>query len=309
MAEQVLQRHYKTQLWVDLTLGMTKLQREEHIQQQAIQAAAQAKANGLNRSYKFEDTHSINLVKGRTDDGMAFTKTRNISLGETAYDVVLQSNESDLDDIFNKPYSNDKGSNGVNFNMDEFHRQLGQTIPRKQTSLSASTSKSSATSDQKEGQDVEMGNNDEVPGSVGGSGDKVRHTVLTQEPIKTSLQTTEASPSKDQALIPYGSEGLDPGGRMRFATERRHSAHEVRRATRYRSGGVSNSRNRIGTLTPTEKLQYEEIIAGIGYNTSQGKIKQQRRLNRGKNNDSNNTEEGSDNNDKANPEIERQEHQ
>jgi hypothetical protein len=93
---------------------------------------------------------------------------------------------------------------------------------------------------------------------------------------------------------------------MRFTTEQRHSAHEVRRAARYCSGGVSNSRNRIGTLTPTEKLQYEEIIAGIGYNTSQGNIKQQRRLNRGKNNDSNNTKEGSDNDNKANPEIERQ---
>ncbi len=91
--------------------------------------------------------------------------------------------------------------------------------------------------------------------------------------------------------------------------EQRHSSHKVWRAARYCSGGVSNSRNRIGTLTPTEKLQYEEIIAGIKYDTSQGKIKQQRRLNRGKNSDSNNTKEGSDNDDKENPEIERQEHQ
>jgi hypothetical protein len=113
---------------------MTKLQREEHVWQQAIQAAAQAKADGLNRSYNFEDTHSINPVKGRTDDDMAFTKTRNISLGGTTYDVVLQSDESNLDDIFNNPYSNNKGSNGVNFNMEEVHCQLGQTTPHKQTS-------------------------------------------------------------------------------------------------------------------------------------------------------------------------------
>jgi hypothetical protein len=31
----------------DLTLGMTKFQREEHARQQAIQASAQAKADGL----------------------------------------------------------------------------------------------------------------------------------------------------------------------------------------------------------------------------------------------------------------------
>ncbi len=41
-AEKVLQRHNETQLWVDLTLGMTKLQREEHVWQQAIQVVAQA---------------------------------------------------------------------------------------------------------------------------------------------------------------------------------------------------------------------------------------------------------------------------
>ncbi len=102
---------------------------------------------------------------------MAFTKTRNISLGETAYDVIKQSNKSDLDDIFNNPYSNNKGSNGLNSNMDKVHHQLGQTTPCKQMSLSTLTSNSSATSDQKEGQDVKMGNNDKVPGSAGGGGD------------------------------------------------------------------------------------------------------------------------------------------
>jgi hypothetical protein len=70
---------------------------------------------------------------------------------------------------------------------------------------------------------------------------------------------------------------------MRFATEQRRSTHKVRRASRYRSGGVNNSRNRIETLTTTDKLQYEEIIAGIGYGVNQGKIRQQRGRNREKN--------------------------
>ncbi len=39
-AEQVLQRHAETQWWVDLTLRMTKLQKEEYACQQAIQAEA-----------------------------------------------------------------------------------------------------------------------------------------------------------------------------------------------------------------------------------------------------------------------------
>ncbi len=96
---------------------------------------------------------------------------------------------------------------------------------------------------------------------------------------------------------------------MRFAMEQRRSTHEVRRAARYCSGGVNDSRNRIGTLTTTDKLQYEEIVAGIGYDANQGKIRQQRGLNREKNKDSNSTDEGSDNNDKVNPEIKRRERQ
>jgi hypothetical protein len=100
-AEQVLQRHDQTQLWVDLTLGMTKRQKEEHERQQATQVTAKAKAIGLDRSYNFEDAHSINLVEGHPNNGTAFTKTRNVSLGETAHDIVLQGDESDLEDIFN----------------------------------------------------------------------------------------------------------------------------------------------------------------------------------------------------------------
>ncbi len=94
-----------------MTLGMTKRQKEEHEWQQATQATAKAKADGLSHSYNFEDAHSINPVEGRPDNGIAFTKTRNVSLGETAYDVVLQSDESDLEDIFSNPFSNDKDNN------------------------------------------------------------------------------------------------------------------------------------------------------------------------------------------------------
>jgi hypothetical protein len=126
-AEQVLQRHDQTQLWVDLTLGMTKHQKEEHEWQQAIQAMARAKANGLNLSYNFKDAHSINLVEGHPGNGTDFTKTRNVSLGETAYDVVMQSDESDLEDIFSNPYSNNKVNNGVNLEMNEVHCQTGKT--------------------------------------------------------------------------------------------------------------------------------------------------------------------------------------
>jgi hypothetical protein len=165
VAEQVLQRHNKTQLWVDLTLGMTKLQKEEYVWQQAIQATAQANANGLDWSYNFEDIHSINTVEGRPNDSTAFTKTRNVSLGETAYDKVLQSNKSDLEDIFNNPYSNDKDTNSVNLKIDKVHHQMGRAMPCPRSSLSeegGSNSKSSVASDQEEGQDALMSSNEET---------------------------------------------------------------------------------------------------------------------------------------------------
>ena len=44
VAEQVLQNHNNTQHWVDITLGMTQRQKEEH----ECQQAAQAKTAGIN---------------------------------------------------------------------------------------------------------------------------------------------------------------------------------------------------------------------------------------------------------------------
>ncbi len=76
----------------------------------------------------------------------------------------------------------------------------------------------------------------------------------------------------------------------------RHSAHGVWRATRHHSGGVNNNRISIGTLTSTQKLQYDKIILGIGYETSQGKIKQDYKYKKHKNNDSNSIDKKTDSN-------------
>jgi hypothetical protein len=102
-AEQVLQNHDNT--WVDLTLGMTQCQKEEY----KCQQAAQAKTAGLDWKYNFDEEHSVDPVAGRADDGTAFTLTRNISLGDTAYDMVaVDDDRSDLDDILNDPYDNEE---------------------------------------------------------------------------------------------------------------------------------------------------------------------------------------------------------
>jgi hypothetical protein len=228
-AEQVLPRHDQTQLWVDLTLGMTKHHKEEHEWWQATQSMAKAKANGLDCSYNFKDAHSINLVEGCPDNGIAFTKTRNVSLGETAYDIVLQNDESDLEDIFNNPYSDDEDINRVNLKMNEVHCQTGKTRDCSRLSSSeegGSKSKASAASELEEEQDAAMGNtkealgsqdatmsnNEEAPGSAGGGGDTISHVALAQDLAKTMLQAMETTSSQDQVPIPNGSKGLAPVG-------------------------------------------------------------------------------------------------
>ena len=96
--------------------------------------------------------------------------------------------------------------------------------------------------------------------------------------------------------------------------EQRHSAHGVRRVARNRSGGVNNSRNRIGNLTlgkltPRKKLQHKEIIAGIRYDTSQGKIRKHYRHNNNKYSNTRGIGNETDKDNKDGSDIEKQERQ
>jgi hypothetical protein len=190
---------------------MPKLQREEHAKQQAMMASAQNNTEGLNRNYNFEETHSINPIEGRPDNGTALTKTNNVSLGETFYNVVQQSNESDLEDVLNEPYSDEDDIPKVNLEMNEVHCNMGRTVRKTMSSSSkdgGSNSKSSVPSNQEDGQEAKLGNNDKGLISAGGGGDMPGNAVPTHKLAKISLQTTEATPSQEQVHIPNGSEGL-----------------------------------------------------------------------------------------------------
>ncbi len=90
--------------------------------------------------------------------------------------------------------------------------------------------------------------------------------------------------------------------------ERRRSAHGVRRSARNCSGGVNNSRNRIGNLASRKKLQHEEIIAGIRFGTSQGKIRKHHKHNKNKYSNKSSTDDVADKDNEANSDIEEQEH-
>ncbi len=86
----------------------------------------------------------------------------------------------------------------------------------------------------------------------------------------------------------------------------RRSAHGVWRAARHCNGGVNNNKNSIGSLTSTQKLHYNDIIAGIGYKRSQRKIKQDHRH---KNNDSNSIDKETDSDNEATMDNKQKEHQ
>ena len=218
-AEQVLQLHDKLHSgWVDITLGMTKAQREDHAQQQANQASAQAKINGLDRNYNFDDTHSINPTEGRPDDGTAVTRANNASLGETAYDVVQPSKDSDLEDIICEPYSDEENNPDVDLDMNEVHRNTGRKLRR--TGFSSSDEgetqdkTDSTTSDQGNSHehDASGGHSSTNPTSAGGGREGYGRMSLPKDLSKTSLRTTEATPHQDQVSTPDGPRGLAPGG-------------------------------------------------------------------------------------------------
>ncbi len=194
---------------------MTKLQREEHARQLAMKASAQNKTDSLDHNYNLEETHSINPIDRRTNDGTALTKTINISLGETAYNVVQQSDEPDLKDVLNDPYYDKEDNLKLDLEMNKVHRNMGQTVRKTSSSSSddgGSNSKSLAPSEQGYIQEAELVNNKEGWTTAGGGGDKSGNAALAHELAKTSLQTMEASSHQDQVYTPSGKEGLAPAG-------------------------------------------------------------------------------------------------
>jgi hypothetical protein len=86
---------------------MTKKQLDEYERECATQAKL---AEGKERGYNFDDTHSVNPVAGQPDNGTALTKTRNCSLGDTTYDIVMVGdNDSKMEDIAVDLYKDEDG--------------------------------------------------------------------------------------------------------------------------------------------------------------------------------------------------------
>jgi hypothetical protein len=123
---------------------MTQRQKEEYERQQT----AQAKFAGLDWNYNFDEEHSIDPTADCADDGTAFTLTRNISLGDTVYDVVAADNDKeDLKDILAEPYDDkEEGGNRMEIQMNQVHHDMGQHCTHTSSLLSGEESTRRASS-------------------------------------------------------------------------------------------------------------------------------------------------------------------
>jgi hypothetical protein len=76
--------------------------------------------------------HSVNPVEGRPDDSMAFTKAVNLSLGNTAYDVVMDD-DAKMDELATDLYEDEEGVsmdldiNQVHQDTERLHRRNTET--------------------------------------------------------------------------------------------------------------------------------------------------------------------------------------
>ncbi len=120
-AELILSNHDKTQSWVNLELGMTKKQLDDYERKRITHAKM---ADGQTGDYSFDKAHSVDLVAGRPDGGTAFTKAANLSLGNTAYNVVIDD-ESGIDELAMDLYE-DKEGVSMELDINQVHQDTGR---------------------------------------------------------------------------------------------------------------------------------------------------------------------------------------
>ncbi len=194
-AELILSNHDKTQSWVNLELGMTKKQLDDYERERIAQAKM---ADGQTGDYNFNEAHSVDPVAGRPDDGTAFTKAAHLSLGNTAYDVVMDD-ESKIDELATDLYKDEEGVsmdldiNQVHQDTGRLHRQNTGTEERTGTASKESRTTLSRQSNSNEGSSRTA--------NIGGSG-------CTQT-LRTGL--AKSSLNVNKTFSAQGQEGKQTG--------------------------------------------------------------------------------------------------
>ncbi len=134
----------------------------------------------------------IDPTAGRPNDGTAFTQSRNISLGDTAYNAVEADEEEDLEDILAELYDDEEeGGNRMEIQMNQVHKNMGQHRPNTLTSSSREDGGSSRESTEK------TSSKESLSSGNGSRGDRPAQKALASDLAKSTLQADEAVPVQD----------------------------------------------------------------------------------------------------------------
>ncbi len=207
MAEQVLADFDQKQKWVDNMLGMTYQQKEEHEQEQVVQAKVNKQL-----CYNFDEENSINLVEGRADNGMAFTITQHISLGGSEFEVIHKDSRSNSDEegLLKNLYDDD-ATKGINMEMGRLHKTAGQRQAMQESSEDDKDMRESSRSGT--GQDLNGGSSTQrkLGEDTGREPNDAARGALALSFKRASLAADEAMQGTGDALTETAEEGPGEG--------------------------------------------------------------------------------------------------
>ena len=129
--------------------------------------------------------HSVDPVAGKPDNGTAFTKAANLSLGNTAYDVIMDD-DSEGGKLVANLYE-DEGESGMDLDIDQIHQDTRRSHQRSTDTKDGmgTASKESWTTESKQSE-----SNDDSSQAVESGGSKNAQTVIANL-AKLSLKSTK----------------------------------------------------------------------------------------------------------------------
>jgi hypothetical protein len=130
----------------------------------------------------FDKEHLLNQDTWQ-DDETTVSSRQNISIGDTAYNIVEENEDSDSCDLMVNPYNDDEGQ--MDFKMSQVHEDAGNSH------LDGATPSQG---------DKEKSNDIKDPYLLNGSGDGGSgHTRLSSAMANTTLNTDKVQPVQEQS--------------------------------------------------------------------------------------------------------------
>jgi hypothetical protein len=180
---------------------MTKKQLDNYERKRIAHAKT---AEGQTGDYNFNDVHSVNPVEGRPDDGTLFTKTANLSLGNTANNVVMDD-ESKMDELMTDLYEEEEGVS-MDLDIDQVHQDTGR-LHRRNTKTEEETG--TASKELRTTLSSQSGSNKGSSGAANSSGSSCTQALMTGL-AKSSLNVNKTFSVQGREGKQTGVEPLAP---------------------------------------------------------------------------------------------------